>query len=97
MCQALGQDMLWCSAGDGDLETRVVEMSFRKYFVQQLQAGQVWRAGDNLQSSPADNGFGAEHDEMGSLTQSDPLTTAQQITEIGMDQQPVGGPVSGFI
>ena len=42
-------------------------MSSGKYFVQPLQAGQVWRAGDDLKSSPVNDGFGVEHDGTGSL------------------------------
>ena len=72
-------------------------MSSGKYFVQPLQAGQVWRAGDDLKSSPVNDGFGVEHDGMGSLPERDPVTAAQQVTEIGTDQEAVGAPACGFV
>ena len=55
------------------------------------------RGGNHLKCAPANDGFGAEYDGMGSYPQGDPITGAQQVTEIGIDQHAVSGPVSGFI
>jgi hypothetical protein len=79
------------------LETRAVELSLRKYLVEPLQRRKVRRGCDHLKDAPANDRFGVEHDGAGSLSQGDPVTAAQQVTEIGTDQKAVGGPTCGFV
>ena len=55
------------------------------------------RGSDHLKHAPADNGLGVEHDWMRSRPERDPVTTAQQVTEIGTDQEAVGVPACGFV
>jgi hypothetical protein len=57
----------------------------------------VRRGGDHLKDAPANDGFDLQHDGAGSLSQGDPVTVAQQVTEIGTDQKAVGGPACGFV
>jgi hypothetical protein len=89
--------MLRSSVCHCHLETSVVELSSRKYFVEPLQRREVRRGGDHLKDAPANDGVGVEHDGAGSLSQGDPVTAAQQVTEIGTDQEAVGGPACGFV
>jgi hypothetical protein len=57
----------------------------------------VRRGGDHLKDAPANDGFGVEHDGAGPLSQGDPVTAAQQVTEIGTDQEAVGVPACRLV
>lgn len=72
-------------------------MNAGKQFLQSVQTGQVWRAGDHLKHAPANDGFSIEDDGAASFTQRDPITPAQQVAEIRSDQESIGGAAGGII
>jgi hypothetical protein len=55
------------------------------------------RGGDHLKHTPANNSFGVKHDGLGTHPECDPVTASQQVTQIGTDQEAVGGPACGFV
>ena len=54
-------------------------------------------AGDHLQRSPLNDRSRFEDDDAGSLTENDPITSAQQTTKIGINQESTNRAVSRFI
>ena len=62
-----------------------------------MYIGQMRRAGHDLQRSPLNDRGRVEKDDAGSLTEKDPITSAEQAAEVGIDQEPADRAVSRFI